>query len=33
MESYLVSYGNEAALEVARELDGKVLRVLEEAAE
>lgn len=32
MESYLASYGNEAALDVACELDRKVLRVLEEAA-
>jgi len=28
----LESYGNELALEIARELDGKVLRVLEEVA-
>jgi len=32
MESYLMSYCNEAALEVARELDRQVLNVLEEAA-
>jgi hypothetical protein len=32
MESYLMSYGNEAALEVARELDRQVLNVLKEAA-
>lgn len=32
MESYLTSYGNEATLEVAREFDRQVLKVLEEAA-
>jgi hypothetical protein len=32
MESYLMSYCNEAALEVALELDRQVLNVLEEAA-
>ena len=32
MESYLNGYGNEAALEVARELDKEVLTVLEKAA-
>jgi hypothetical protein len=32
MESYLTSYGNETALDVARELDRQVLGVLEKAA-
>lgn len=32
MESYLTGYGNQAALDVARELDRQVLRVLVEAA-
>jgi hypothetical protein len=32
MESYLNGYGNQAALEVARELDKEVLTILEKAA-
>jgi uncharacterized protein (DUF302 family) len=32
MSSYLASYGNDAALEVARELDRKVIKLLNEAA-
>jgi hypothetical protein len=32
MERYLTSYRDEAALDVARELDKQVLRVLEDAA-
>jgi hypothetical protein len=32
MENYLAGYGNEEALEVARELDREVLGVLEGAA-
>jgi hypothetical protein len=32
MGSFLASYGNEAALKVAKELDGKVTKLLIEAA-
>ena len=32
MSSYLASYGNEAALKVARELDRKVIKLLNESA-
>jgi hypothetical protein len=31
MASYLASYGNEKALQVARDLDAKVIRLLTEA--
>jgi hypothetical protein len=33
MEAFLTSYGNESALGVARDLDAKVLKILERAAE